>query len=135
MIPAILFTALIAVESGGNDRAIGDDGKAFGCLQITESVLKDVERLTGKRYTQRDCFQRPVAIRIAKTYLAHYCTQQRLRREPTLQDYARTWVGGPAGPWKDSSRPYWEKVSKQLSTYGLSNPPQEPALLPLPSAH
>lgn len=113
-IPAVLFTALIAVESGGDDRAIGDDGRAFGCLQITAAVLQDVERITGKRYTQRDCCLRPVAIRIAKTYLAFYCTPKRLGHQPTLEDYARTWVGGPRGPWKEVTLPYWAKVQHHL---------------------
>lgn len=113
-LPALFIAALIAVESGGDDRAVGDNGKAFGCLQITSAVLRDHRRLTGEIIRPEQCFDRFTSISICHTYLAHYCTRERLGHEPTLEDAARIWVGGPDGWKKDVTLPYWEKVRNHL---------------------
>ena len=36
-----LILALIAVESSGNDNAIGDGGLAYGCLQLHAAYVQD----------------------------------------------------------------------------------------------
>ena len=38
-----LLLALIAVESGGNDHAIGDNGLAYGCLQLHAAYVQDAK--------------------------------------------------------------------------------------------
>ena len=48
-----LITALIAVESSGNDMAIGDNGRALGPLQIHRGVVLDVNRITGSSSRSR----------------------------------------------------------------------------------
>lgn len=112
-VPTALIIALIAVESGGNDHAWGDNGKAWGCLQITAAVMEDVQIIRPKdRYYS--AFVRDDAIWICRTYLNHYVTQRRLGREPTLQDYARCWNAGPDGWKKECSKPYWLKVKKAM---------------------
>ncbi len=113
-VPTALILALIAVESGGNDHAWGDNGKAWGCLQITAAVMEDVQRISPReRYY--NAFVRDDAIWICRTYLNHYVTRSRIGHEPTLADYARCWVAGPDGWKKECSRPYWLKVKKALS--------------------
>ena len=109
-----LIPALIAVESGGNDRAVGDSGKAKGALQIWDVVIKDVNRVYGTRYVHDDAFDRTHAVTICKKYLAIYCTERRLGRAPTLEDAARMWNGGPNGHKKSVTLPYWEKVARRL---------------------
>ena len=42
-----LITSLVQVESRGNSNAIGDNGKAIGCLQIHKGVVEDVNRIYG----------------------------------------------------------------------------------------
>jgi len=112
-VPTALILALIAVESGGNDHAWGDNGKAWGCLQITAEVMEDVQRISPReRYY--NAFVRDDAIWICRTYLNHYVTRSRIGHEPTLEDYARCWVAGPDGWKKECSRPYWLKVKKAL---------------------
>jgi len=68
----ILIAALIAVESGGRDTAIGDGGKAIGPLQIHRSVVQDVNRLTGASYQWQRMTNRSEAISVCKAYLTHY---------------------------------------------------------------
>ena len=117
-VPTSLILALIAVESGGNDHAQGDNFQAWGCLQIHQAVLDDVKRIASpERYY--NVFVRDDAIWVCRTYLNHYVTRSRLGREPTLQDYARSWNGGPKGWQKDSTLAYWVKVQKQLSSGAL----------------
>ena len=50
------------------------------------------------------------SIKIMRAYLARYCTERRLGRKPTDFDRARTWVGGPRGPWRESSIPYANRI-------------------------
>ena len=111
-----LIPALIAVESGGNDRAVGDSGKAKGALQIWDVVIKDVNRVYGTRYTHDDAFERRHAVAICKQYLAIWVTEKRLGRPPTLEDAARCWNSGPSFDKKRQlTNGYWKKVSKHLN--------------------
>jgi len=112
MISALFLAALIQVESGGNDLAIGDHQQALGCLQIHREVVLDVNRLTGRSYKHVDAFDRDKAIRIATVYLQHYGAQ--LGHEPTLEDYARIWNGGPHGWRNPHTVAYWHRVHAQL---------------------
>lgn len=105
-----LLPALIAVESSGRDDAVGDNGKAYGPLQIHAILVADVNRIHGTSYRHRDAFDRDTAIEIARLYLSHYCTAQRLGRTPTNEDAARMWNGGPNGHRKKATLGYWAKV-------------------------
>jgi hypothetical protein len=103
MSPAFL-AALLAVESGGNDAAIGDHGRARGALQIHAAVVSDVNRIHGTRYTHRDMHDRKAAVRVASLYLQIYAPNA----TPEVQ--ARVWNGGPRGATKASTAGYWVRV-------------------------
>lgn len=119
IIPYILLTALIHVESGGNDRALGDyvNGAPtrFGCLQIGDEVLADVRRISGQWVSRSDAFDRRKACSICIVYLSYWCDRERLGHEPTMEDFARTWNGGPTGPRKVSTITYWNRVRAVLN--------------------
>ena len=104
-----LITALIIVESSGNDLAIGDNGRAVGPLQIHRGVVLDVNRFTGSHYRHQDMTNRAQARAVCEAYLMHYgkgCTTEQL---------ARKWNGGgPRGEKKAATEAYWNKVKKQL---------------------
>jgi hypothetical protein len=103
-----LITALIAVESGGRDSAIGDNGRAIGPLQIHRGVVQDVNRITGSNYQWQQMTNRVQARAVCEAYLKHYgkgCTTEQL---------ARRWNGGPAGDRKSATEAYWAKVKKHL---------------------
>ena len=103
-----LITALIAVESGGNDMAIGDNGKAIGPLQIHRAVVVDVNRITGSHYRHQDMTNRAQARAVCEAYLRHY------GRGATTEQLARRWNGGPTGDRKTATEAYWAKVKKQM---------------------
>ena len=115
IISNIFIAALIAVESGGDAKAIGDNGRSVGVLQIQRAVVEDVNRVHGTRYRWPEDAQNPMnAARICRLYLQHWCTVDRLRREPTLEDAARIWNGGPHGYKKPATEKYWLRVKREL---------------------
>ena len=104
-----LITALIAVESNGDDSAIGDGGLAVGCLQIHPIMVRDVNRILGyAKYSLADRYDRCKSRNMCKTYLNHYL------RETNIEFMARCWNGGPTGYKKESTKPYWAKVKARL---------------------
>jgi len=113
-ISALFLSALIQVESGGNDLAIGDQGRSWGCLQISDAVIADVRQITGRWVSHSDAFDRTKAIRICRDYLNHYATFERLGYEPRVEDLARIWVGGPNGYKRAATLPHWRKVKAEI---------------------
>ena len=109
-----LLPALVKVESNGNPRAVGDRGKALGQLQIWSVVIQDVNRAYGKAYVHADAFCPAKSEAICRAYLAIYCTPKRLGRQPTMEDAARIWNGGPNGHKKTATLSYWQKVARAL---------------------
>ena len=107
MSPAFL-AALLAVESGGNDKAIGDHGRALGALQIHAAVVVDVNRHHGTRYRHADMHDRAKAVRVCSLYLATYAPGA----SPEVQ--ARIWNGGPRGASKPATLGYWVKVRREM---------------------
>jgi hypothetical protein len=103
-----LISALIIVESSGNDLAIGDNGRALGPLQIHRGVVQDVNRITGSNYRWQSMTNRAQARAVCEAYLKHY------GRGATTEQLARRWNGGPTGDRKSATEAYWAKVKKQL---------------------
>jgi hypothetical protein len=104
-----LISALIIVESSGNDQAIGDQGRAIGCLQIHRAVVLDVNRITGSNYRHSEMTNRVAARAVCEAYLKHY------GKGKTTEEQARIWNGGPQGhKKKTATQAYWNKVEKHL---------------------
>lgn len=103
-----LITALIAVESSGNDMAIGDNGRALGPLQIHRSVVLDVNRFTGSHYRWESMTNRAQARAVCQAYLKHY------GKGKSLEQQARIWNGGPTGDRKQATVAYWRRVQKAI---------------------
>lgn len=114
-----LIAALIHVESRGNDYAVGDRGKhemAYGALQIRKPCVDDVNRRFGTKYQAKDMLgNRALSVWVCQRYIETYSSPKYLGHEPTLEDKARIWNGGPAG-WKRSATVgYWAKVKKAMA--------------------
>ncbi len=103
-----LISALIIVESSGNDMAIGDNGRAIGPLQIHKAVVLDVNRITGSHYQWHQMTNRAQARAVCEAYLKHY------GRGASTEQLARRWNGGPSGDRKQATEAYWNKVRKHL---------------------
>lgn len=111
-----LIDALIKVESGGNDTAVGDDGKAFGPLQLWQIYVDDVNRIYKTNYKHSDAFDRERAVDIVKKYLSFWGKKYKMKtgKEPTYEVLAKIHNGGPNGPLNPATETYWTKVRQNL---------------------
>lgn len=103
-----LISALMIVESGNNDQAIGDQGRALGPLQIHKAVVLDVNKFTGSNYRHQDMTNRVAARAVCEAYLKHY------GKGKSLEQQARIWNGGPTGDRKAVTLAYWRRVQRNL---------------------
>ena len=103
----LLLSALIQIESGGNDLAKGRHGE-LGALQIKPIMVRDCNRFARTSYTHQQVTNRQVSIDIATRYLAHY------GRNLSDESLARLWQGGPKGLRKSSTRAYGRRVMREL---------------------
>lgn len=103
----LLLSALIAVESGGNDHARGRHGE-LGALQIKAILVRDVNRIMGTSYAHAQVTNRATATFIANAYLSHY------GKNLSDESLARLWQGGPKGLRKSSTRAYGRRVMREL---------------------
>ncbi len=79
-----LVSAFIYVESKGDDKAIGDNGMAVGCLQFWPIMVKEANRLGRTNYTNADRYDRAKSVAMFKTIMAHH-------RVRTVRDAVRVW--------------------------------------------
>ena len=105
----LLLSALIQIESSGNDLARGRHGE-LGALQIKPVMVRDVNRIMGTHYAHAQVTNRAVATFIARAYLSHY------GRNLSDESLARIWQGGPKALKRSSSRAYGRRVMRKLSS-------------------
>jgi len=103
----LLLSALIQIESGGNDLAKGRHGE-LGALQIKPILVRDVNRIMGTHYAHQQVTNRAVATFIAESYFSHY------GRNLSDESLARLWQGGPKALKRSSSRAYGRRVMREL---------------------
>ncbi len=103
----LLLSALIQVESGGNDQAKGRHGE-LGALQIKSIMVRDVNRIMGTHYAHQQVTNRAISIFIAESYFAHY------GKHLSDESLARLWQGGPKALRRSSSRAYGKRVMRKL---------------------
>jgi hypothetical protein len=118
-----LIDALIAVESRGNASAIGDNGRAYGILQIHAVMVADANRIAKTTYTHDDMFEPAKSRAVANIIISHYARHiERTTGVPaTDEQLARVWNGGGSA-WKkpqaaakeNNLERYWRKVSKEI---------------------
>lgn len=109
-----LLAAIRQVESGGNDRAVGDGGNAIGPYQIHFRYYHDgAEQLRREKQVAPlylDMFHEPSARRIVLAYWRRYAPAH-----ATDEQLARIHNGGPKGHLKSGTKDYWWKVKKELA--------------------
>ena len=112
-----LVSALILVESRGNDSAIGDrhivGGEAIGALQIRPIMVREVNRIlkiqkSDKRFKLSDRYDRE------KTIEMFYVWKNFHHKDSDFETIARNWNGGPKGYKNSRTLKYWNKVQKEL---------------------
>ena len=110
----LLLSALIQIESAGNDLALGRHGE-LGALQIKPILVRDVNRIMGTSYAHAQVTNRATATFIAHAYLSHY------GRNLSDESLARIWQGGPKALKRSSSRAYGRRVMRELQSMENAN--------------
>jgi len=108
-----LVSAMIWVESKGNDSAYHRGEKAAGCLQIRPIMVKEVNRILSLKgssyiYTLEDRWSREKSIQMFNIVTNYY------HPNGTYEEIARCWNGGPKGLQKKQTQKYWRKVQKRI---------------------
>jgi len=103
----LLLSALIQIESHGNDQAKGRHGE-LGALQIKPILVRDVNRIMGTHYAHQQVTNRTISLFIANAYLSHY------GKHLSDESLARIWQGGPKAISRSSSRAYGRRVMREL---------------------
>jgi|TARA_B110000977_G_scaffold24890_1_gene30488 hypothetical protein len=113
-----LLSALIFVESRGNDSAIGDKhlvgNEAVGALQIRPIMVREVNRIckiigSHQHFALKDRFDRNKSIHMFMIWKDYH------HKNDSDETIARNWNGGPKGYKKDRTVKYWNKIEKQLN--------------------
>lgn len=110
-----IIPVLKQVETNGDDKAIGDNGKAFGVLQIHKICVDDVNRIYGTKYTHQDAFNEACAEEIFILYISYGIKifKNKYNKEPTEQDIVRMWNGNCYNGYKKKSTvKYYERYKK-----------------------
>jgi hypothetical protein len=108
-----ITSALIYVESRGNDIAYNPSEDAVGCLQIRPIMVREVNRILKKtnreeRFDLEDRWDREKSLEMFHIWRNYH--------HPSSSDevIARNWNGGPNGFNKESTLKYWKKVRGRL---------------------
>lgn len=101
-----LLKGIIYVESQGNCNAISKSGKCVGILQITPILVKDCNRIIGKKkYTLHDRLNKSKSIEM------FYIIQKHYNKEGDIRKGAYIWRGGNVNENKD----YYQKVKENMN--------------------
>ena len=112
-----LLTALIFVESRGNDSAIGDrhlvGNEAVGALQIRPIMVREINRQLKRngfepRFTMDDRYSRDKSIEMFNVYV------ELLHKNHSDEHIARNWNGGPKGYKRKTTKKYWAKIQREM---------------------
>lgn len=119
-----LLAAMRRVESGGNDRAVGDGGDSLGPLQVQRGAWADAARQLAAEGRggapaayRAGAFSYSMSCTVARAYWRRYCPRAYARGD--LQCLARTWNGGPRGASSAATLVYWRRVSRELKSLSL----------------
>lgn len=113
-------SAVIYVESRGNDSAYNTKEDAAGCLQIRPIMVREVNRKLRKwnapfRYTLEDRWDREKSIEMFEIM----AEQIPLYGDETFMEFAevvaRKWNGGGRGHLKESTLPYWNRIKDKIN--------------------
>jgi len=113
-----IIIMIMAIETGGEidkNNAVGDGGKAIGCLQIHPITVDEANRILDRQeFTLADRRSKAQSFRIASTVLSWRIRRYRLRygRDPSQYDVMCSWQSGSI--FKRATRSYREKVNRQL---------------------
>ena len=110
-----VLPALISVESNGDDKAIGDQGMAIGCLQIHPIMVREVNRIIGEeKYKLEDRIDRDKSIKMCQIFLHHWSSRLYMKYGLSEELMARLWNAGSTNVFCPKTDKYWKKIKVKI---------------------
>jgi len=119
-----IYNIIKHVESDNNVAAIGDNGKAYGIVQIHKICVRDINRIYGTSYTHQQAFNEKIAKEMFMLYIKAGIKLfiDKYNISPTEQDIVRFWNGGIYSGYKNKSTiKYWLKYKKYKKLLSMEN--------------
>ena len=115
---SVLINRLKTVESGNNPNIIGDNGRAWGILQITAQMVSEINRMSDTDFTQLDAFDPIKAEEMARLYFEFIdsIVVRERHRHAYGKEFAFAWNGG-TDAWTRVEHPKHDKKQKNLEGY------------------
>ena len=113
-----IIDTLKTLETNNNPSAIGDNGRAYGVLQIHKICVKDVNRAYGTKFSHKDAFIPYKAENIALLYLklGVKVFKRKYNRLPTDEELIRMYNGGIySGYKKRATRTYYNRYIRLVN--------------------
>lgn len=116
-----VLPAIITVEGGREKDKTGDGGHNWGCLQIKQAYLTDV----NEKFLKSDVFESDDRLNCEKSiqmyliYIGNYMVNKGY--EVNHENIARMHNGGPNGPTYSSTEAYWTKVKTAMNNNRYTN--------------
>lgn len=117
-----IASILKQVESLGDTRAIGDNGKAYGVLQIHKVCVDDINKTYGTEYTHQDAFDESCSEEMFNLYLKKGIKlyYKKHNKYPSEEQIVRMWNGGCyAGYRYKSTEKYYKRYLKFKKKFNL----------------
>jgi hypothetical protein len=115
-----IYNIIKHVESNNKESAIGDNGKAYGVVQIHKICVADINRIYKTEYTHRQAFDETCSREMFMLYISYGIKVFNLIRcrSPTEEEIVKMWNGGIyRGYLKKSTRAYYERYKKFKRLY------------------
>lgn len=110
-----IVNTLKYTETNNNLHAIGDNGKAFGVLQIHDVCVRDVNRLHNTNYKHKQMFKEKFAEEVTLLYLKSGIKRFKkiYRKSPTEEQVVRMHNGGIYKGYRiKATLPYYRRYLK-----------------------
>lgn len=117
-------TVVEMLESQNDTDAVGDQGRAFGILQIHKICVDDVNRVYDTAYTHEEMFDPVCAREVYKLYIEYGIKlyESKFKEPPNEQQIVRMWNGGIYRGYKmQATIKYWKRYQIFKKQYESSN--------------
>jgi len=118
-----IVVGVAKIESNFNTNAVGDNGKAYGLLQIHKEVIDDVNRYYGTTYTHDEMFDSICAVEVFHLYIKMGISRykKKYKKNPDIQHIVRMWNGGIYVGYRiESTKKYWLKYQQYVTKAKIS---------------
>ena len=110
-----IYEIIKKVESNDNPKAIGDNGRAYGVVQIHNICVEDINRIYGSNFTHEQAFNREHSKMMFILYLRHGIKlfRRKYNKSPNEEDIVRMWNGSIYNGYrKESTKKYYKKYKE-----------------------